>query len=430
MPSPFARIVAGPLSRALSSRNARIFFGASLSAWTGLWMHRIGVAWLAWELTRSAAWVGLIAFADLAPAVLVSPVAGAIADRVDRVRLTMLSQGTIAAEALVVATLAATGHISIGLLFALEMVSGTAACFSQPARQTLIPALVAREDLPAAVAANSLLFNVARFVGPGLAGPLIAGWGVAPAILCNALGHGFATLSMPWLRVAAEQRRGHPATSSLLAETVEGFRYAARHPGLGPVIAFSALSSVLLRGMQEILPPYVERLFGRGAESLAMLTASFAVGALISGLAVASRGRLQGATRIAVLAILAQALATAGFVATGHFGFALLCGAAVGASASAHGISVQVLAQTAASPAMRGRIMSLWALVTRACPALGALALGLAGEVLGLRIPTLVAAGLALGVFAWGLSRSARIARALEAAPERTAESSPMENRP
>ena len=414
MPPLLTRLVAGPLSRALASRNARIFFGASLGAWTGLWMHRIGVAWLAWELTRSAAWVGLIAFADLAPAVLVSPIAGAVADRVDRVRLTMLSQGVIGLEALTVAALAATGHISIGLLFALEMVSGTAACFAQPARQTLIPALVARDDLPAAVAANSLLFNVARFVGPGMAGPIIAGWGVAPAILCNAIGQGYAVLSMPWLRVDPDQRRGHPATTSLIAEAVEGIRYAARHPGLGPIITFSAISSILLRGVQEILPPYVERLFGRGAESLAMLTASFAVGALVAGMAVASRGRLAGSTRIAVLGILAQAAATAGFVATGHFGFALLCGAAIGASASAHGISVQILAQTAAAPAMRGRVMSLWALVTRACPALGALALGLAGEALGLRLPTLVAVGLALVVFLWGMSRAGRIAAALE----------------
>jgi len=415
--NPFSRLVAGPLGRALAGRDARIFFGASLTAWTGLWMHRIGVAWLAWELTRSAAWVGLVAFADLAPAVLVSPIAGAVADRVDRVRLTMLSQGTIALEATTVATLVATDHISIGLLFALELVSGTAACFSQPARQTLIPALVAREDLPAAVAANSLLFNVARFFGPGLAGPVIAVWGVAPAILCNALGHGFATLSMPWLRIDPAQRRGHPATKSLLDEAFEGIRYAARHPGLGPIIAFAALSAILLRGVQEILPPYVERIFGRGAESLAMLTASFAVGAFAAGMIVASRGRLAGATRIAVLAILAQAAATAAFVATAWFPFALLCAAAIGAAASAHGISVQILAQTSAAPAMRGRVMALWALVSRACPALGALALGLSGEAFGLRIPTLAAVGLALLVVTWGLARAPGIAQSLETTP-------------
>jgi predicted MFS family arabinose efflux permease len=145
------------------------------------------------------------------------------------------------------------------------------------------------------------------------------------------------------------------------------------------------------------------------------------VGALIAGVAVASRGRLAGTTRIVVLAISCQVLATMGFVATGHFGFALLCGAAIGASASAHGISVQILAQTAAAPAMRGRVMSLWALVSRACPALGALMLGMAGEALGLRLPTLVATILALGVFVWGLTRMRRIAHALEGSKEEKA---------
>ena len=89
----------GALGRALSHRNARLFFGASAIAWTGLWIHRIAVAWLAWDLTRSAFWVGMVAFCDLAPAVLFSPIAGAIADRVDRVRLTMLSQAAIAVQA-------------------------------------------------------------------------------------------------------------------------------------------------------------------------------------------------------------------------------------------------------------------------------------------------------------------------------------------
>jgi MFS family permease len=416
----FSRLGGGPLRRALATRNARIFFGASLGAWTGLWMHRISVAWLAWEVTHSAAWVGLVAFADLAPAVLVSPIAGTMADRVDRVRLTMISQGIIATEAALVALLAATGTISIGLLLALEMVSGTAACFAQPARQTLIPALVAREDVPAAVAANSLLFNVARFIGPGLAGPIIAYGGVAPAILGNALGHGFATLSMRWLQLDPTQRRGHAVTTSLLAETLEGFRYTARHPGLGPIMAFAAVSAVLLRGVTEILPPYVERLFGRGAESLALLTASFAVGALVAGLIVAARGRLRGTTRIAVLAVLAQAVATAAFAATSYFGIAMVCAVFMGAAASCHGISVQILAQTAASPAMRGRIMSLWALVSRACPAVGAIALGSAGEIWGLRWPTFTVAALAVATFAWGFSRMGGIARSLEGPSEET----------
>lgn len=402
------------LTRALSHRNARIFFGASLTAWTGLWMHRIAVSWLAWELTGSAFWVGMVAFCDLAPAVVVSPIAGAIADRADRLRLTMLSQAAIGLNAALIAALVAADVMTIGLLLVLEVLGGIAASFAQPARQSLMPGLVPRADLPAAVALNSLTFNVARFIGPALAAPIIAVAGVWPAIAMNAVAYFIATTTTPMLRVEAAARRGHAATASLMGEMMDGLRYAARHPGIGPILVFAAISALLLRGVQEILPPFVERTFGLGPGALAVLTAAFGVGALISGLAVAARGTLEGTTRLAVLGVLALALSTAGFVATGWFPFGVLCACFMGAAGSVHGISVQTLAQSAADPAMRGRVLSLWGLITRACPALGALILGASGEVFGLVWPTLVAVALSLLVVAWGMARLPRIAAALE----------------
>lgn len=408
------------LTRALSHRNAKIFFGASLMAWTGLWMHRIAVSWLAWELTGSAFWVGVVAFCDLAPAVVVSPLAGAVADRADRLRMTMFAQTAIGLNAALIALLVATGHMSIAVLLVLEVVGGVAASFTQPARQSLMPGLIPRADLPAAVALNSLTFNVARFVGPALAAPLIAVAGVWPAIAVNALAYFVATATTPMLRVEPSQRRGHAATASLFGEMVEGVRYAARHPGLGPILGFAAVAALLLRGVQEILPPFVERIYGMGAEALAGLTAAFGVGALASGLMVAARGRLAGTTRLAVLGVLALGLATAGFAATGWFVFGLVCAALMGAAGSVHGISVQMLAQSASDPAMRGRVLSLWGLITRACPALGALILGAAGEVFGLRWPTLVAVALSVLAVAWGMARLSRMAEALEGAPPET----------
>ncbi|WP_207538582.1 MFS transporter [Sabulicella rubraurantiaca] len=404
----------GALGRALSHREARIFFGASLTAWTGLWMHRIAVTWLAWELTRSPFWVGMVAFCDLAPAVVFSPIAGAVADRMDRVRLTMIAQAVIAVQALGVALLTMTGLISIGPLLFFEVIGGIAASFAQPARQALMPGLVPRADLPAAVACNSLCFNVARFLGPAIAGPMIAAFGVVPAILCNVAAYLAACLTMPLLRPEAEHVRGHAPEASLLAEMLEGIRYAATHPGIGPIFLFAGTTAILLRGVQEILPPYVERLFGQGAPGLALLTAAIGVGALVAGLWVASRGKLAGATRLAVAGIAAQAVFTAGFVATGWFPFAVACAAAFGACASIHGISVQTLAQSAALTKMRGRTLSLWGLITRACPALGALVLGTVGEAFGMRLPTLCAVGLTLMVALWGATRIRAWAKHLE----------------
>jgi hypothetical protein len=112
--------------------------------------------------------------------------------------------------------------------------------------------------------------------------------------------------------------------------------------------------------------------------------------------------------------VAAQALSTVGFVATSAFPVAMVCGALMGAAGSVHGISVQTLVQSASDPAMRGRVLSLWGMIVRACPACGALALGAAGELLGLRVPTLVAMALALALAAWGVRRLQRMAAALE----------------
>jgi predicted MFS family arabinose efflux permease len=407
----------GALARALSHRDSRIFFGGSMVAWTGLWMQRIAVSWLAWELTGSAFWVGMVAFADLAPAVVISPLAGAVADRVDRVKLAIWTQVAIALQAAAVAGITASGHMTIGILLALEVLSGIAGSFAQPARQTLMPGIVPRADLPAAVAANSLTFAVARFLGPAIAGPVIAAFGVVPAIAANAVGYLISGLSLLLLDVAVAERHGHAGKAGIWADVADGVRYAARHVGLGPLLLYAAITAMLLRGVQEVLPPFVDRIYGLGAESLAILTACFGVGALVAGLWVAGRGKLEGTTRLAVWSGLAQAAATAGFVATGFFPLGMLSAALIGGFASVQGISVQTLIQSATDPIYRGRMLSLWGLITRACPALGALALGAAGEAFGLRIPTLVAVGLFFLAFAWGLWRLKRMQDALEAVP-------------
>ena len=406
----------GGLGRTLSHRNSRVFFGGSLVAWTGLWMHRIAVSWLAWELTGSAFWVGMVAFCDLAPAVIISPLAGAVADRVDRLKLAMVTQAAIAVQAAAIAALAASGHMTIGLLLVLEVLGGIAASFAQPARQVLMPGIVPRSELPAAVALNSLIFAVARFVGPALAGPLIAGFGVVPAIAANAVGYVVASLSMLLLTIAPSERRGHGSANGLGQEIVEGLRYGWRHAGIWPLLLYAAMAALLLRSVQELLPPFVDRNFGRGAESLAVLTACFGVGSLIAGLLVAGRGRLEGTTRLAIWGGLAQAVATVGFVATGFFPLGMLSAALIGAFASVHGICTQTLLQSATDPDFRGRMLSLWGLITRAFPAVGALALGAAGEIFGLRVPVLVAAAAFLVVFVWGLTRLKRMERELEVA--------------
>ena len=140
----------------LAQRNARIFYSGSIVCWTGSWIQRIATDWLAWELTHSALWVAIIAFCNLAPSVVISPIAGAVADRMDRVRLTMASQFVTVAQAMILVALILTGLIRVEFMAFLTLCNGAAETFAQPARQCLIPGLVPRSHLPGAVALNSL----------------------------------------------------------------------------------------------------------------------------------------------------------------------------------------------------------------------------------------------------------------------------------
>jgi predicted MFS family arabinose efflux permease len=378
-------------------------------------MQRVATDWLAWELTHSALWVRVIAFCNLAPSVVISPLAGAVADRIDRVRLTVASQFAAAGQAAALVVLILTGLIRVEFIAALAAFNGMAETFAQPARQCLVPGLVPRAFLPGAVALNSLTYNIARFVGPALSGPMIAAWGVVPPIACNCAAFLFASLTMYLLRLDPAIRLGHRSTHSVLHDAIEGIRYVARHRGIGPLLLFAAAVGMLLRAVPEMLPPYVAELFGRDARGLATLASTMGCAALVGGTLVAIRGRLGGLTRIAVFAGLAMTIATACFVATHHFALGVLCIGVMGAATTMHGISIQTLLQNSASSVMVGRVLSLWGMITRAAPAMGALAYGAASEVLGLQVPVLL--GCLLCSLAWLRARSflPRMAPVLEA---------------
>ena len=380
-------------------RNARIFYAGSVTCWTGSWMQRVATDWLAWELTHSAFWVAVIAFCNLAPSVVVSPLAGAVADRVDRVRLTIASQFVAAAQAAILVALILTGLIRVEFMATLAVCNGVAETFAQPARQCLLPGMVPRAYLPGAVALNSLTYNVARFIGPALSGPMIAAWGVVPPIACNCFAFLFASLTMYLLRLDPSIRLGHRSTHSVWHDAIEGIRYVARHRGIGPLLLFAAAVGIMLRSVPEMLPPYVAELFGRDARGLATLASTMGFAALVGGTLVAIRGRLGGLTRIAVTAGLVLTLATASFVATHHFAVGVVCIAVMGAATTMHGISIQTLLQSSASSMMVGRVLSLWGMITRAAPAMGALAYGASSEFVGLQLPVLI--GCLLCGLAW-----------------------------
>ncbi len=239
-------------------------------------------------------------------------------------------------------------------------------------------------------------------------------WGVVPSIAANGLAFLYAAFTMLLLRLDPEIRRGQASSHSVLHDAIEGLRYVVRHPGIGPMLLFAATAGLTLRALPEMLPPFVAQLFGRGADGLAILTSCMGVAAMCGGFWIAIRGRLEGLTQVAMVAVGVLICGCTLFVSTGSFEVAVIAIIVMGASTPTHGISIQTLLQNAAAPAMVGRVLSLWGMITRAAPAVGALLYGAASELVGLRIPIYVGCVVCLCVWVYSWRRRKAIAAALE----------------
>src|SRR6266581_1664737 len=158
----------GNVAQAFAHRNYRIYAGGNAVSLIGVWMQRVAVGWLAWTLTHSGTWLGVMSMAEFFPVVFLSPLAGALADRRDRVGIIRVTQIAGSVEAGLLAILVYTGAITIELLFGLTLLLGDFNAVAQPSRLALIPTLVDRRSLPSALAVNAIIFNSARFIGPAI----------------------------------------------------------------------------------------------------------------------------------------------------------------------------------------------------------------------------------------------------------------------
>jgi MFS family permease len=406
----------GNIARAFASRNYRLFAAGNAISLIGTWLQRVAVGWLAWQLTHSGTWLGLVAFADLFPTVVLSPWAGALADRRDRVRVIRVSQIVAMTQATLLALLTGFGIITIWSLFALAVLLGIANAVSQPARLALIPSLVERVNLPSAVAINSIIFNGARFIGPALAGIVIAEGSIALAFAINAATYIAFLLALAGLHGVRED--GRHADRKFLAAMIEGYVYAARHPGIGAMLLLMAVTSLGTRGFIELLPGFADNVFGRGPQALAWMTATVGLGAVLGGLWMVRRPAIAGLTSVVFANTLLMTAALLSFAATAQFWIALPCLAIAGFGLVVSGIGAQTLVQSAVATAMRGRVMALYGMIFRGGPALGALVMGMASEHIGLRAPVAAGAVLCALYWLWARPQQPLVADQLESLPE------------
>lgn len=359
----------------------------------GTWMQRISVGYLTWELTHSATWLGLMAMADLFPTVIVGPFAGVMADRWSRYRLLVVTQILGFVQAAALAVLYEMDVLDVLVMFAITLALGVVAAIAQPARLAMISSMVPRSQLGAAVAVNAISFNLARFLGPAASGFLISTAGITWAFVANALSYAVFVFA---LRRMPRAMRDTPlaAAGGFGRELAEGILFVFRHRATAAVLAVMVVSGLFSRPLIELLPAFSGGVFSGGASALAALTSSIGIGAVLGGSWISSRPAGGPLTPTMLVTALGGTIGVVVFTAVDSLLFAVPIIVAIGFCWVCTGICAQTLLQLGAPEAMRGRVLSLYGLVLKAAPAIGAVIAGALSDSFGLRLT--VACGAAI----------------------------------
>jgi MFS family permease len=372
---------------ALSVPNYRRYIAGQSISLTGTWMQMAAQAWLVLSLGHSPTTLGTIVALQTLPVLLLGPYGGVVADRVDKRRLMIALQAAMGVQALILGLLTVSGAVTLWEIGLLATLLGLNNAFEAPARHAFMLEMVGPESLRNAVSLNSVLVNVARVLGPALAGILIVAVGEGPCFLLNAASFVAVLASL----LSLDRRAITPSEPSPRApgQLREGLRYVRDVPELGVPLAMMALAGMLAYEFQVTLPVMANQALHAGAPGFGLMTAAMGLGAVIGGLLVAARGRT-GLPPLTAAACAFGVLLLAAALAPG-LAVELIALSLVGGASIAFMSTGNSTLQLATVPGMRGRVMSLWFVAFQGSTPIGAPIVGWVMALLGAR------AGLGLG---------------------------------
>jgi predicted MFS family arabinose efflux permease len=384
------------MASALTYRDFRVLWLGAFASSIGTWMQKVAQSWLVFTLTNSPFYLGLDAFLGELPILLLTLLGGVVADRRDRRSVLLVSQCVQLSTAFALAALVYWDVVRVWHILALSCVTGTAQAFGGPAYQSLLPNLVRRDDMPNAIALNSTQFNLARVIGPLLAGVALATLGSAACFALNGVSFLFVIASLLMLHI---RHVDVTPTQSIAHEMRLGLSFV-RHDPVILTMTFLALCTTLLASpVLTLLPVMARDVFGLGPDGYSRLMAFSGAGAVIGALTVAWLGRFNGMGRVVLLVQVALGLVLAAFASSRllHLSYVLIFLGSIGLMMSFSLLTS--LVQLAAPNEMRGRVVSIYMMAFRGGMPLGSLA---AGYVAGLTSApaTLIVTGLLLSFVA------------------------------
>ncbi|KKY54540.1 MFS transporter [Pseudomonas ficuserectae] len=366
--------------RALAHRNFQIYFAGQAISTLGKWVQQVALSWLAYHLTGSAFLLGLLTFLTLAPQLVVGPLAGAWIDRHDKRRLLIIAQALLAGQSLTLAILAWLGWIDDTIIIVMAVLLGLLNAVETPLRQALISSFVDEPaDLPNALALNAMLINAARFIGPPLAGFLITVSGEGACFFMTSIAFGLLLVSLIRTRVAAEVK----ASGSTGQVFKEGLSYIWRTTDIRRLMIGVVVVNLLASNYAVLLPILAKSIYGGDAQTLGWLWGAAGVGAFVSTLMLALGGTLNRLGAFITAAVLCCSVAMLGMALNVPLAAALGLLALVGFGITASNVSTNMLLQSKAPAALRGRVVAFYIAMRFGFEAIGGLLAGLGAAFMG-----------------------------------------------
>jgi predicted MFS family arabinose efflux permease len=343
--------------KAFSYRDFRLVWIGACTSSVGTWMQIVAQGWLIYRLSHSARLLALDQFLGGIPIFLFSLVGGVVADRIERRKILLGSQYLQLASAGLLTILVVTGLVHVWQILCLSFVSGFAQAFGGPAYQALIPNLVDREDMPNAIALNSIQFNLAVTVGPALAGQVLAKYGEAWCFGLNTV-----SFIAPIIALSVITTRFLPqkTTDSMLRSLKEGIAFVRRQEAMEALIVLAFLMTFLSMPLRTYIPVFVKDIFHRGPETYGNLLSLMGVGSILGSLTIAGIGNIRHKGRLALTMLACLGAAIAVFSISKSLPLSMIMIAAVGFSMMGVFATVSSLVQLIVTEEMRGRVMSVY----------------------------------------------------------------------
>ncbi len=344
--------------RALRHRNYRLFFGGQSVSLIGTWMTRIATSWLVYRLTGSAWLLGIVGFAGQIPTFLLAPFAGVWVDRLNRHHVLVVTQVLAMVQSFWLALLALANRITIADIIWLSAFQGLINAFDMPARQAFVVEMVDRGDLSNAIALNSSMVNMARLVGPSIAGVVIATVGEGYCFLIDGFSYLAVIASLLLMHLQTQEQRGKQA--EMLTELKQGWTYVSKSVPIRSILFLLALVSLVGMPYTVLIPIFAGGILHGGPHTLGFLMAASGVGALAGALHLASRKTVLGLGRVVTLSAALFGIGLITFSQSRWLWLSLPLMFITGMGMMQQMAASNTILQTIVSGDIRGRVMSYY----------------------------------------------------------------------